>query len=508
MVSISFGKQLSYDLAGELFAHLQRLSLRFHRRRSTGDSIRRVLVDSACVSTIVKDAIIPVLTSIITLIVMFGILCKLSLLLAFASLAVVPVMVFAFLRYAEPMNKTSYRQHEVDGRIYETVERTLTSIPVVQAFCREADGDRQFKLATSASLAATIAATDVQLRFKIMVGFATTLGTAAILWIGAYQVQRGELSIGELLIFLSYLASLYTPLQTLAYTSSTVQSAAGSARRVMEVLETAHEVDEKRDAHPLARVRGEIRFEGVTVGYEPGRPVLRDVCLEVRSGETIALVGPTGAGKSTLLSLIPRFADPWQGRVILDNEDLRNLKLASLRQHVSLVLQDAFLFPISLAENIAYGKPGATREQIEAAARDANAHEFIQCLPQGYDTVIGERGATLSGGERQRISIARALLKNSPILILDEPTSALDGRTESLLLSALDRLKAGRTTFVIAHRLSTIRQADRIVVLEDGEIIEIGTHRELIAARGLYSRLHARQFNTLETARTPGVAST
>ncbi|MCK9993339.1 MAG: hypothetical protein Dbin4_01859 [Alphaproteobacteria bacterium] len=496
MAGVGFGQQLAYDLAADLFAHLQKLSLRFHSRRSAGDSIRRVLVDSNCISTIVKDAMIPVLTSVVTLIVMFGILWKLNAALAMVSLAVVPMMAWTFRCYAGRMVETSYRQQEIDSGIYETIERTLSAIPVVQAFCREEDADLQFRKATSASLSATLVATDVQLKFKIFIGLSTALGAAGMLWLGAHEVLAGRLTAGSLLVFLSYLSSLYSPLEMLAYTSSTMRGAAGSALRVMEVLNTGDHVQQAPGALPLAAVKGEVILEDVTVGYETGRPVLHNVSLRARAGECIAIVGPTGAGKSTLVSLIPRFVDPWSGRVMLDGQDLTTLSLESLRKNISLVLQEPFLFPVSIAGNIAYGNPAASHGQIEAAARAANAHDFIIRLPEGYDTVVGERGATLSGGERQRISIARALLKDAPILILDEPTSSLDMRTEALLLEALQRLTAGRTTFVIAHRLSTIRNADLIAVMDSGRIAETGTHSELLAAGGLYAGLHARQFGS------------
>jgi ATP-binding cassette subfamily B protein/subfamily B ATP-binding cassette protein MsbA len=282
------------------------------------------------------------------------------------------------------------------------------------------------------------------------------------------------------------------------YSTSTIQSAAGSARRVWEVMQSQADVREARKPVIPASVRGEISFEHVTFGYEPDRPVLRDISLEVRPGEVIALVGPTGAGKSTLVSLVPRFFDPWSGHVRLDGLNIAGLQLKALRQNISIVLQESFLFPMSIAENIAYGRPGASMPDIEAAARAANAHEFITRLPAGYAAVIGERGATLSGGERQRIAIARALLKNAPILILDEPTSALDSETEFHLLEALERLTKNRTTFIIAHRLSTIRRASRVVVLQNGVIVESGTHNELLRQGQVYARFHALQFGTAE----------
>jgi ABC-type multidrug transport system fused ATPase/permease subunit len=501
IASVSVGKQLSYDLAGDLFAHLQRLSLRFHTRRSTGDSIRRVLIDSGCLSAFVKDAIIPVVTAIVMLALMIAILWRLNPQLAVVSLSVIPIIGLAFHRYAKPMTETSYAQQRVDARIYETVERALSSVPAIQAFGRETHFDSEFRAVTADALGATLRATDVQLKFKTMIGVATALGTAGLLWVGAYQFLAGKLTAGGLLVFLSYLATLYSPVSVLAYSSATVQGATASARRVHELWQTSSEPRDRPGAAVLVRADGEIRLEHVSVGYEPSRPVLQDVTFHARVGQMIAIVGPTGAGKSTLVSLIPRFIDPWAGRVTLDGHDLRDLSIESLRRRVALVLQDSFLFPISIAQNIAYGRPGASSREIEAAARAANAHQFIVRLPDGYDTVIGERGATLSGGERQRLSIARALLTDAPVLILDEPTASLDVLTESLLLDALRRLSNGRTTFVIAHRLSTIRAADTILVVQHGRIVEAGSHDALVAAQGEYAGLYAQQFAPARHAR-------
>jgi ATP-binding cassette subfamily B protein/subfamily B ATP-binding cassette protein MsbA len=328
-------------------------------------------------------------------------------------------------------------------------------------------------------------------------GIFITVGMAVVLYAGGQRVLAHELSLGSLLVFIAYLRTLETASRGLLTAYGKLRAAEASIERVLELMDATEAVEDRSGARPLperpAGGRGHLVFERVSFGYEPDRPVLQAISFELMPGETLALVGATGAGKSTLASLVPRFFDPLEGRILLDGMDLREIRLAALRAQVSVVLQESFLLPLTVGENIAYGCEGASRDEIVAAAVAANAHEFIRRLPQGYDTVLGEQGATLSGGERQRLAIARAVLKDARVLILDEPTSALDASTEQLVVEALQRLVASRTTLIIAHRLSTVRRANRIAVLEHGRLVEIGGHAELVAAGGRYAQLHALQ---------------
>jgi ATP-binding cassette subfamily B protein/subfamily B ATP-binding cassette protein MsbA len=386
------------------------------------------------------------------------------------------------------------------------VHQTLSGLSVVQGFAQEDRQQRRFQEFAADAIRVNRREAGATAMLGLAANGLATVGMAAILWQGGRHVLSGQLSVGQMLVFVAYLTSLQDQLRIMTEAYGSFQSARGSLDRVMEVLDVERDVVDRPGARSVPAVRGAIRLECVSFGYDPGQPVLRDVSLEVKPGQTLALVGPTGAGKSTLVGLVPRFYDPWRGRVLVDGFDVRDLTVRSLRSHIALVLQEPFLFPLSVADNIAYGRPTANRAEIEAAARVANAHAFIERLPHGYDTLVGERGATLSGGERQRLSIARAVLKDAPILLLDEPTSALDAETEALLLEALERLRKGRTTLIIAHRLSTIRRADCIAVLENGTIVESGTHARLLADNRRYAqfyRLHATGEDTGGLKRYP-----
>lgn len=490
---IRVGQRMVYDLAGDLFARIQRRSLLFHARNAVGDSMARVTGDSWAVHTVVDTLLFAPLHATMTTVGILIVMLRMDTSLTLVSLVVAPVMVASSLFFGRPVRRAARAQRDVESLILSHVQRTLGGITVVQAFGQEMREQARFVELAGRSVRARQRSTLIGNINGLLVGLVAACGTGLILWIGANRVLDGRLTVGGLLVFLAYLGTLQEQLKAYTGIYTALQGAGASVDRVMEVLDAPAEVADRHGAEALTAVRGHLRIEDVTFGYEPERPVLRNVSLEARPGEMVAIVGATGAGKSTLVGLAPRFFDPWSGRVTIDGHDLRHVQLRSLRQHVALVPQEAFLFPLSVAENIAYGRPGATAAEIEAASRAANAHDFILRLPEGYDTLLGERGNTLSGGQRQRLAIARALLKDAPILILDEPTSALDAETEVSLLAALDRLMEGRTTLVIAHRFSTIRKADRIIVLHDGEVVEQGSHDELLGRRALYAHMHDLQ---------------
>ncbi len=490
--SVRLGQRMVYHLGADLFLHLQRLSLLFHSRRPAGDTIARVTGDPYGLQTLVTSALLPFFQAVVMLAAMFAVMWRLEPTMTLLALAVAPFLGLAIKLFGKPMRERSRERRELEGRMMTVVQQTLTAIPAVQAFTREEVEHERFRRYAEQTVDAYGRSVAADMWFKLVVGLVTAVGTAAMMWLGARYALEGRMSVGTIIVFLSYLASLYGPVNSITYTASTLRLTAANAERVLEILDTAPDVRDAPDARDV-RLAGHVRYEAVSFGYEPGRPVLEAVSLEARPGEVVAIVGPTGAGKTTLVNLLPRFFDPWSGRVTVDGADVRRIRLRALREQVAIVLQEPFIFPFTVAENIAYGRPDASRAEIVAAAAAANADEFIERLPRGYDTVVGERGATLSGGEKQRLAIARALLKDAPILVLDEPTSAVDARTEALLLAALQRLVRGRTTLVIAHRLSTVRDADRIVVLDGGRVVEAGRHAELLAGGGLYAALYRQQ---------------
>jgi ABC-type multidrug transport system fused ATPase/permease subunit/GT2 family glycosyltransferase len=499
------GQGMVYRLARHLFARIQRRSLLFHSHNAVGDSLSRITTDSWAVHTAADNLLFAPAHAVITAVLMVAVMLPMNVTLTLMSLLVVPFMVLPAILLRGRIRTASRARRKIESGIQSHVQRTISGISVVQAFTREEHEHSRLKEFTRNSIQAQQRSAFVASLYNLGTGLVMSLGAALILFVGTNEVLAGRLTTGGLLVFIAYLATLQAQFKTLAGVYRSMLEAAGSTERVTQVLNTNEEVAGRPGAPsvgvpyqagqsgPALNPQYHLRLRNVTFGYERRRPVLRDFSLDVRPGQTMGIVGVTGAGKSTLASLIARLYDPWQGRVEIDGRDLRDVDLESVRDAVALTFQEPYLLPATIAENIGYGRPSATREEVEAAARAAGAHQFIELLPDGYETLLGERGATLSGGERQRISIARALLKDAPILVLDEPTAALDAETERRLIESLEHLRAGKTTIIIAHRLSTVRHADRIVVIRDGKAVEDGTHDDLMSRRGEYAHLYDLQ---------------
>ena len=503
---VGVGNAMVYELAGDVLRSLQRRSVLFHARTPIGDSMSRVMVDSFGLQAVMNALLFAPLHAVIMTVAMIVVLGNIDAGLTLAAVIAAVSMTGASLFLGRAIRRASRAARDAESELQSHLHHALTGVAVVQAFVQERREKVRFDDYADDIIRQKSRGAMLDQINALGAGLPGAIGTAVILWLAAGRVLDGRMEVGTLLVFLTYLGGLTTQVHILSNVYSVLQGTRGFIDRVLEVLDGPVDVVEHPQARELEVARGHVAFEHVGFGYEKGRPVLDDVSFDARPGETVAIVGESGAGKTTLVSLVPRFFDVDDGAVLLDGHDIRDLTLRSVRRHVSMVLQEPFLFPVSIAENIAYGRPDATRAEIEQAARDANAHEFIVELPDGYDTAVGERGATLSGGQRQRMSIARAFCKDAPILILDEPTSALDPVSERLLLQALARLMRDRTTLMIAHRLSTIRDADKIVVMEAGRVAEIGTHRELLAKNGAYARLHASQKSRRRRSAEPGLA--
>ncbi|MFD0980287.1 ABC transporter ATP-binding protein [Tropicimonas aquimaris] len=470
------GALMRIDIATELLAKLQTLDPTFYGRERVGDMTQRLIEDTRFTGEIVGQVVVPGLTSLVTLVAMLAILASLSPTLALIALAASLPIPFLVLHFRPRITERHYRQQESFGDLMAETEQSLTSIQVIQAFNREQDGVRRFRNRSARALHAVLHATRAQLSFDLAIGVCQAFGTGLALIAGGFLALRGEITVGTLLVALAYLASVFGPVGAMASVATAYGAATGKGRRVTEILGLVPKVQERSDAKVLPPGKPgngrRIQFENVGFCYTGQDRVLDGLNFEIAAGETLALVGKTGAGKSTIAGLIVRLMDPDQGRILIDGHDLRDLQLDNLRQNMAVVLQDPVLLPISVAENIGLGDPQADRDRITAAARAAMAHDFIEALPEGYDTVLQERGAGLSGGQKQRIAIARALLRDTPVLLLDEPSSALDVETETALFDTLTKVRRSRTVLLIAHRPATLRVADRVLELRDGRVIE------------------------------------
>jgi len=493
-LTTSVGQYVMHDLRQTLYSHIQRLSLDYHDRKYTGDLISRLTSDIASIQSFIASGLLGALTSSLTLVGMIIVMSYLNWQFTLIALSVAPLLFVVVFHYTRSIKTASREVRRKEGEMVSVIQEVLSAIRVVKAFAGEEYEQRRLAKESRESIGMALLVRNLKSKLSPAVDMIVAAGSCLVLWFGGRMALRGVLSAGSLVLFIWYLSKMYKPMRDLSKMTDTYAKAAVGYERIREVLETDRQVKDLPGARPAPEFCGQIELRGVSFSYGPNCRILKQIDMIIEPGQVAALVGPTGAGKTTIISLIPRFYDPDAGIVKIDGTDVRLFQQKSLRKQISFVLQETLLFHGPVWSNIAYGKPDASRGDIRRAAMQANAHEFIEHLPQGYDTIIGERGMTLSGGQRQRISIARAVMRNTPILILDEASSGLDAASEKLVFDALNRLMKGKTSIVIAHNLSTIRSADVIYVVDEGAIVERGNHIELLKNRGLYADLHELQF--------------
>jgi len=496
----SVGQYVAHDLRMRTFHHLQRLSLGYYNTHQTGAMLSTMTTDIQTIQGFASSSTLNILVDMLTIVCMLALMFWLNWDFTLIAVGVTPFLLLFVSRFKKAVKKATHEVRKEQADIVAVVQQGLESMQAVKAFGRQDQEQEQLREVSQATVGAALKARSIKAILSPVVTVTVAVCTAVVLWRGAYLILAGVMTVGALTVYLSYLNKFFKPVKDLATTTNAIAQAAVGVERIRAILDTDTILPEKPDAIDAPPVRGEIEFEHVAFAYDEENPVLQDVSFTIKPGQLVGIVGPTGSGKSTVVSLLPRFYDPIKGTVKIDGHDVRDLKLKSLREQIGYVLQDTALFRGTIAENIAFGRPTASREEIIAAAELANAHEFISKMAKGYDTMVGERGSTLSGGQRQRIGIARVMVRNNPILLLDEPTAALDSESEKLVIEALERLMKGRTVITIAHRLTTIRDADQIIVIAGGVVAESGTHDELMAKNAIYAQLHRTQFDVAAQA--------